>query len=173
MKQLLLALLVFTLASSTNAANPNEIINIPTDDWVFSDPACFGEAIAVDDGQFIRIRLRVSGEATDPRFSVSNRSTDKLYATGESTGYRYQIHQVWSPIGIPNVPPQLTSQISYNNGRGAGTFLLRFNVFSPGAPELGHLLVHEIGHIVFTGGGPDEFKFTKEDGSQDCVGPLL
>jgi hypothetical protein len=173
MRKLILALLVFTLASSTNAANPNEIIEIPTDGWVFDNQQCFAEAINVDEGQFIRVRLRISGGPEDPRIKVSNRSTDKLYGTGDVTGYRYQINQVWSPIPIPGVPPEFTSQVSYNNGRGAVTALLRFNVFSPGAPELGHLLIHGIGHVIYTGGDSDEFTFTKESFSEDCVGPQI
>ena len=170
MEKVIFGVFLSLISLCSFAENPVEPVDIPTDGWVFY-VACNGESIAVDPGQSLRLRFRGIGNPGEERLHVINRATGHLTGTGSVTGSSYFINQVFSPVNIPGVPPGGVDLITFNNGNGAATFMTRFEVFSPGAPELGVLIVHSLVHIVFRG-DIGTFDVIKNDGSVECRGPI-
>lgn len=168
MKQYLTGLALSLISICSFAGNPVSVMNMPTDGWEFHT-ACNGEIIAVDAGQSLRARIRVLGTPED-NLHVINRVTGHLVGTGQITGQSYFINQVFSPIVLGDAPGGMADQIILNNGHGSATFMTRYEVSSPGAPELGILIVHGLVHIVFRG-DIDTFEVTKDDNYFECRGP--
>jgi hypothetical protein len=169
MKQLIFGVFLSFISVCSFAGFPVEPVDIPTDGWVFF-VACNGEAVEVDPGQSLRARFRIIGTPGEERLHVINRVTGHLTGTGSITGSSYFINQVFSPINVPPAPPGTAVQAAFNDGNGAATFLTRYEVFSPGAPELGVLIVHGLVHIVFRG-DIETFDVIKQDGDAECRGP--
>ena len=169
MKHVIFGVFLYLVSVCSFAKYPVEPVDIPTDGWVFF-VACNGETVEVDPGQTLRLRFRIIGEPGEERLHVINRVTGHLTGTGSITGSSYFINQVFSPANLPGVPQGTANLITFNNGNGAATFMTRFEVLSPGAPELGVLIVHGLVHIVFRG-DIGTFDVIKDDGSAECRGP--
>jgi len=167
MKKYLAILVIALMPICSFASNPVAVFDISTDGFVFNG-ACNGEAVATDAGQSLKARVRYLVTDEGEKVHIINRVTGHVEGAGQATGEHYFINPVFSPIDIAPTLGQPSDQVVINGDHGAATFMTRFEVLSPGNPDLGVLIIHGLTHLVRV---DDDWEFIKEDFYSECRGP--